>query len=116
MKLVKKHGLPFCDKTCTCCKIIYCHLIYIVAPTNSVSGLTLEETGGKSVKASWEEARLSLPEGPIARYQLEYRNGPDSLSNPAHVTPEQTFLTFYGIENADNFQVLSLILCLHILS
>ena len=78
--------------------------LFFVAPTNSVSGLTLQPSKN-NITVSWEAADLSPPKGPVSLYEVEYKDGKEGLSNKVHVRPELSYVVILGVENSDNYEV-----------
>ena len=81
--------------------------VHFLAPSHSVSGLTLQPSneGTEALRVSWESADLSLPEGPVSFYGVEYRDGQNGLSNTARVRPDSSYFIIYGVENGDAYEV-----------
>lgn len=59
----------------------------------------------KALNVSWKQANLTLPEGPVSLYLVEYRDAQQVLSNQAYVQPESSFLVLREVANANDYEV-----------
>ena len=57
------------------------------------------------VIVSWERADLTLPEGPVSLYLVEYRDAQQTSSNIVHVKPESSFVVLRDVSNANDYEV-----------
>lgn len=87
------------------------HSSFLPAPNESVSGLKVQrlKDDEKALKVSWEQAILTLPEGPVSLYLVEYRDAQQSLSNRAYVQPKSSSLELREVANANDYEVCQVI-------
>lgn len=78
-----------------------------------MSGLKVQrlKDDEKALVVSWERADLSLPEGPVSLYLVEYRDAQQALSNRAYVQPESSSLVLWEVANANDYEVRYILLC-----
>ena len=76
------------------------------APNESVSNLNVTRTpDDRTIVVTWDMANLQLPLGPVALYEIEYRDAQQSVSTSAHVQPGAPFLVIRNITNANDYEV-----------
>ena len=76
------------------------------APNESVSNLNVTRTpDDRTLVVTWDMADLQLPFGPVALYEVEYRDAQQTVSTAAHVQPEAPFLVIRDIANANDYEV-----------
>ena len=76
-------------------------------PSASVSGLKVQrlKDNDKILVVSWEAASLTPPVGPVALYEVQYRDAQQAVSNKAHVRPPSSSLVLRDVANANDYEV-----------
>lgn len=59
----------------------------------------------KTLVVSWQPAILEPPLGPVALYEVQYRDAQQSVITTAHVQPETPFLVIRDVANANDYEV-----------
>lgn len=89
-------------------------LLFPSAPDKSVSNLNAKRTpDDQTLVVTWDIADLQLPLGPVALYEVEYRDVQQSVSTTAHVQPGASFLVIRNITNVNKYEVRQHV-CVHV--
>ena len=83
------------------------YMYFPPVPSASVSGLKVQrlKDNDKILVVSWEAASLTPPVGPVALYEVQYRDAQQAVSNKAHVQPPSSSLVLRDVANANDYEV-----------
>ena len=80
-------------------------IIVHTAPAESVQDLMVKRLNEKTLLVSWKRTDISLPDGPVSRYEVEYRDAQQVLSNKVYVQPDSTSLILREVANVNDYEV-----------
>ena len=83
-------------------------LPFVLAPVTTEFFLKVQRSyDNKTLVVSWQPAILEPPLGPVALYEVQYRDAQQSVITTAHVQPETPFLVIRDVANANDYEVSS---------
>ena len=84
-------------------------LSHFAAPTDVLEITDVSRTiDNKTLVVYWKEVDLVLPLGPLAKYQLQYRDFQKDFFNSVFVDPRFNFFVIQNLENAATYEVRTL--------
>ena len=87
------------------------HISFVLVPTvdefdvNELDLKVERSYDNKTLVVSWKHAQLELPLGPVALYEVQYRDAQQSVITTVHVQPERPFLVVHDVANVNDYEV-----------